>query len=107
MGSVDIRTVQELMGHASITMTMKYSHLAPIHRHRAVQILDSAYRTDTETDTEDSMEVQRSGYLVEKTGRDGEIRTRDPLNPIQWTLCFNDSQAVSSNYIKRIYFNHL
>ena len=29
------------------------------------------------------MEVRRSRYVVEKTGRDGEIRTRDPLNPIQ------------------------
>ena len=29
MGGVDIRTVQELLGHKDIRMTMRYSHLAP------------------------------------------------------------------------------
>lgn len=32
MAGVDIRTVQELMGHKSITMTMRYAHLSPKHR---------------------------------------------------------------------------
>ena len=51
MNGVDIKTVQELLGHANITMTMRYSHLAPVHRARAVQILDTALQTDTKTDT--------------------------------------------------------
>ena len=29
MAGVDIRTVQELMGHSTITMTMRYAHLSP------------------------------------------------------------------------------
>jgi integrase len=37
MNGVDIRTVQDLLGHKSITMTMKYSHLAPDHRMAAVE----------------------------------------------------------------------
>jgi site-specific recombinase XerD len=37
MNGVDIRTVQELLGHKSIVMTMKYSHLAPDHRQAAVE----------------------------------------------------------------------
>lgn len=40
MGGQDIRTVQELLGHKSITMTLRYSHLSPIHRAKAVAILD-------------------------------------------------------------------
>jgi len=39
MAGVDIRTVQELMGHQSITMTMPYSHLSPQHRVQALEKL--------------------------------------------------------------------
>jgi len=42
MGGQDIRTVQELLGHKSITMTLRYSHLSPTHRAKAVAILDRA-----------------------------------------------------------------
>lgn len=56
MNGVDIKTVQELLGHASLTMTMKYAHLAPDHRARAIKILDTAYQSDTKTDT-----VENSG----------------------------------------------
>jgi integrase len=41
MKGVDIRTVQELFGHKDIRMTMRYSHLAPDHMRRAVQVLDA------------------------------------------------------------------
>jgi site-specific recombinase XerD len=37
MRGVDIRTVQELLGHKSIVQTMKYSHLAQDHRQSAVE----------------------------------------------------------------------
>ena len=40
-GGVDIRTVQELLWHKDIRMTMRYSHLAPDHMKNAVRILDS------------------------------------------------------------------
>lgn len=42
MAGVDIRTVQELMGHRSIVMTMRYSHLAPSHLQEAVSRLEWA-----------------------------------------------------------------
>ena len=56
MSGVDLMTVKELLGHATLTMTMRYSHLAPDHRMRAIKTLDSAYQTDTITDT-----VEHSG----------------------------------------------
>jgi integrase len=37
MEGVDIRTVQELMGHKDIKTTMKYSHLAEAHKKAAVE----------------------------------------------------------------------
>ena len=41
MSGVDIRTVQELMGHKSIEMTCRYAHLSPDHKQSAVKCLDS------------------------------------------------------------------
>jgi site-specific recombinase XerD len=41
MAGVDLRTVQELLGHKSIVMTMKYSHLSPDHRAAAVEKIGS------------------------------------------------------------------
>ena len=40
MKGVDLRTVQELLGHKDIRMTMRYAHLAPDHMRSAVEILD-------------------------------------------------------------------
>jgi len=40
MEGIDIMTVKELMGHKDLTMTLRYSHLAPNHKTRAVNILD-------------------------------------------------------------------
>jgi site-specific recombinase XerD len=39
MAGVDLRTVQELMGHKTISMTVRYSHLAPEHQLAAVEKL--------------------------------------------------------------------
>ena len=39
MSGIDIKTVQELMGHKSIEMTLRYSHLSPDHKKKAVDIL--------------------------------------------------------------------
>ena len=39
MAGVDLRTVADLMGHKTIQMTMRYSHLAPEHNASAVERL--------------------------------------------------------------------
>ena len=41
MGGVDLTSVKELLGHKTLTMTLRYSHLAPSHKVKAVEILDS------------------------------------------------------------------
>jgi len=41
MAGVDITTVKELLGHKDIKMTLRYAHLAPSHKVKAVDILDN------------------------------------------------------------------
>jgi site-specific recombinase XerD len=40
MEGIDIVTVKELLGHKDLKMTLRYSHLAPSHKAKAVNILD-------------------------------------------------------------------
>lgn len=42
MSGVDITTIKELLGHKSLTMTLRYAHLAPGHKKMAVETLDRA-----------------------------------------------------------------
>jgi hypothetical protein len=51
MAGVDLRTVQELMGHKTIAMTLRYSHLSPAHQPDAVQRI-ARERTGTSTGTD-------------------------------------------------------
>jgi len=39
MAGTQIRVVQELLGHADLAMTMRYSHLSPDHKAAAVEVL--------------------------------------------------------------------
>ncbi len=40
MAGVDIMTVKELLGHKSLNMTLRYAHLAPAHKVKALEMLD-------------------------------------------------------------------
>ena len=41
MAGVDLTTVKELLGHKNLTMTLRYSHLSPTHKVKAVEALDT------------------------------------------------------------------
>jgi len=47
--NLDLGSVQELMGHKTLTMTLRYAHLSTEHRLAAVRLLDapSGGRTGT------------------------------------------------------------
>jgi integrase len=50
MAGVDIRTVQDLLGHKTISMTVRYSHLAAKHTLAAVERLDAPSDASTATE---------------------------------------------------------
>lgn len=41
MAGIDLTTVKELMGHKDFKMTLRYAHLAPSHKIKAVNVLDN------------------------------------------------------------------
>lgn len=47
MAGVDLPTVKELLGHKSLTMTLRYAHLSPGHKVKAVAILEGALRQES------------------------------------------------------------
>jgi integrase len=47
MAGVDLTTVSRLMGHKSLTMTLRYSHLAPNHLTSAVNVLNNSMSIST------------------------------------------------------------
>ncbi|MEE9257274.1 MAG: site-specific integrase, partial [bacterium] len=51
MRGVDLNTIRELLGHKTMQMVMRYSHLTDRHKAAAVALLDRT--EDTKTDTTD------------------------------------------------------
>ncbi len=49
MAGVNLNTIRELLGHRTMQMVMRYSHLTDRHKARAVALLDN--QEDTKTDT--------------------------------------------------------
>ena len=68
MAGVDLRTEQELLGHRTITMTVRYAHLAPKHQLAAVERLcDTGAAQNEPTDTRTS--TSSSQQSVEAVAR--------------------------------------
>jgi hypothetical protein len=89
MRGADLRSVQELMGHKTLTMTLRYAHLSTEHRLAAVRLLDAppGGRTGTkpapDTAPPDNAPERVAAELIElQTKSQSEPywdRTSDPL----------------------------
>jgi integrase len=60
MSGADLVLVKELLGHSSITMTMRYSHLSEEHKRAAVEALSGHY-----LDTGESESEKRDSQLID------------------------------------------
>jgi hypothetical protein len=76
VAGVDLRTVQELLGHKTITMTVPYSHLSPAHQLDAVQRL-TRQRTGTATGTSDDAKKVAGMGALQDVERAAEKRAGD------------------------------
>ena len=65
---VDLRTVQELMGHKVLAMTLRYSHLSPAHQREAVQPLVTRTGTTTGTASSSAAEPASTDPLSQRAG---------------------------------------
>jgi len=97
MKGVDIRTTQELLGHADIRMTLRYSHLSPSHLLDAVEKLLDGTGTTTGTSESEPQERHVAEPRTARTHRGTKRATRrsrtgDPLiaNPTGRTTGRND-----------------
>jgi integrase len=60
MAGVDLATLKELMGHSSITTTMRYVHPSPEHKRRAMQKLEQFNMEQVFARIEDGESLQKS-----------------------------------------------
>jgi hypothetical protein len=58
MAGVDIATAKELLGHKTLTMTLRYAHIAPSHKFKAVDVLGKAIDENSTSYLLHSLEVQ-------------------------------------------------
>jgi integrase len=56
MAGIDLVTVKELLGHKTIQMTMRYSHLSGKHKQQAINILQRRLRHEHYMDTREKKE---------------------------------------------------
>ncbi len=52
MRDVSLKAVQELLGHATVEMTLRYAHLSPDVKKDAVKVLDDQAVSERKTESE-------------------------------------------------------
>ncbi|HPP65028.1 MAG TPA: tyrosine-type recombinase/integrase, partial [Candidatus Paceibacterota bacterium] len=59
MKGVNLKTVQELLGHKSFAMTLRYSHLSPEIKRQAVEILEKDFKFGTNLTQEELTKIEK------------------------------------------------
>ncbi|HLY74479.1 MAG TPA: site-specific integrase, partial [Planctomycetota bacterium] len=65
MAGVDLKTIQEILGHKSFAMTLRYAHLSASHKHAAVEKLSNALGgNEVEVPGESATQVQHGPQVA-------------------------------------------
>jgi hypothetical protein len=64
MSGVDLPTVKEILGHREFEMTLRYSHLAPAHKAKALDRLGNAFKQIEQQQAEQQAEAANSSQTA-------------------------------------------
>lgn len=67
MAGIDITTVKELLGHKTLTMTLRYAHLATSHKVKAMEVLDNAISETRAKPCNDSKKINYTKTIQSMT----------------------------------------
>ena len=73
MGGVDLPTVKEILGHREIEMTLRYSHLAPGHKAKAIEKLGEVLNSAVQNRENRAQEAQEPRALVANLAQNRNI----------------------------------
>ena len=79
MAGVDITTIKELLGHKTLTMTLRYAHLAPSHKVNAVGLLDGEVKLKPTAQLLHSFTKKGSAQKANPLLNKVELRGIEPL----------------------------
>jgi hypothetical protein len=81
MAGVDLTTVKELLGHKTLTITLRYSHLSPTHKANTIQLLDSTFSAKSTLQLLDSPMKKGLALIANPLSFLVELRGIEPLTP--------------------------
>ena len=87
MAGVDLKTVQELLGHKSFEMTLRYAHLSPEHKKAALDTLCKRLVTNWS---------QRGEVGETEKGMDGESLYSKGFHHLPFSIIFLISPFVTN-----------
>jgi hypothetical protein len=104
MSGVDLPTVKEILGHREIEMTLRYSHLAPAHKAKAVEKLGEALNNAVQNRENRTQEAQEPRALVANLAQNRNIflvRSGRGLSVIEPKPKANQGVNPTSNWWRR------